>query len=199
MREVLAPARGSGPVHCCGGHRERCLFGRPHSWTGPWLENGRVQRLATTYHCSECGGVCTAEEGDCVRCGGSTGDAPVTLPGDLLRRHWCSSECRDAELEDDRRREERRERAACLAARIDFREFPVNTHASGPCYVCQDPVQPHRDLVAWSTEGKGSSTYPAVDLHPACLAEVKQEREHAERLAAVSASGAPPLRIRLAR
>lgn len=65
------------------------------------------------------------------------------------------------------------ERAAYLASRIDFADFPVNTHITGPCYVCQRPVQPHRDLVAWSTEGPGSDTYGGVDLHPECLAEVK--------------------------
>lgn len=187
MREVPGTTRGSGPVHCCGGHREHCLFGRQHTWSRPWFENGRVQRLATTYHCHDCGGVCTAEESDCARCGESTGVVPVSLPDDPLRRRWCSSSCRDAELEKDRRQAQIRERAAYLAARIDFREFPVNTHITGPCYVCQDPVQPHRDLVAWSTEEKGSDTYPAVDLHPSCLSEVKRAREHAERLASVSA------------
>jgi hypothetical protein len=73
---------------------------------------------------------------------------------------------------------ERLERAAYLATRIDFsREFPVNTHIEGPCFVCREPVQPHRDLVAWSLEGEGGDTYPAVDLHPGCLAAVKRARE----------------------
>lgn len=84
------------------------------------------------------------------------------------------------ELEQRAPMDERRERAAYLATRIDFRrEFPVNTHTTGPCYVCREPVQPHRDLVAWSLEGKGSDTYPAVDLHAGCLADVKRAREDA--------------------
>lgn len=116
MREVPGTTRGSGPVHCCGGHRERCLFGRQHTWSRPWFGNGRVQRLATTYYCRNCGGVCTAEEGDCARCGGTINGAPVSLPGDQLRRRWCSSSCRDTELEEDRRQAQIRERAAYLAA-----------------------------------------------------------------------------------
>jgi len=62
LREVPAPTRGSGPVNCCGGHRERCLFGRPHTWSIPWYENARLQRTPDTYHCHECDGVCTADE-----------------------------------------------------------------------------------------------------------------------------------------
>lgn len=104
LRDVQEPTRGSGPVACCGGHRERCLFGRPHTWSRPWFENGRVQRLATTYHCHDCGGVCASEEDDCDRCGASTSGAPVTQPDDRLRRRWCSSGCRDAALDEDRRR-----------------------------------------------------------------------------------------------
>lgn len=61
MREVPAPARGSGPVRCCGGHRERCLFGNAHVW-GVWYENGRLQRTLDTGYCHLCGGICTAEE-----------------------------------------------------------------------------------------------------------------------------------------
>lgn len=61
MREVPAPTRGSGPVHCCGGHRERCLFGQPHSWS-VWYENGELQRTRDTFHCHLCSGVCTADE-----------------------------------------------------------------------------------------------------------------------------------------
>jgi hypothetical protein len=60
-REVPTPTRGSGPVHCCGGHRERCLFGRTHIWS-VWFENGKLQRTPDTFHCYDCGGVCTAEE-----------------------------------------------------------------------------------------------------------------------------------------
>lgn len=61
MREVPAPTRGSGPVTCCGGHRERCVFGRPHFWA-LWYENAKLQRTRQTFYCSACGGVCTAEE-----------------------------------------------------------------------------------------------------------------------------------------
>jgi len=61
MREVPTPTRGSGPVHCCGGHRERCLFGRQHIWT-TWYENGKLQRTQDTFHCYDCGGVCTGDE-----------------------------------------------------------------------------------------------------------------------------------------
>lgn len=73
----------------------------------------------------------------------------------------------------------RLERAAYLATRIDLLgEFPVNTRSTGPCYVCQEPVQPHRDVVAWSLEGPGGlPQFPAVDLHPGCLADVKRARE----------------------
>jgi hypothetical protein len=102
LRNVEKPTRGSGTVTCCGGHRERCLFGRPHAWERPWFENGRVQRLATTYHCHDCRGTCTGEEGDCDRCGASISVAPVTYPDDSLRRHWCSSRCRNAAFEEDR-------------------------------------------------------------------------------------------------
>jgi hypothetical protein len=63
MREVPVPTRGSGEVRCCGGHRERCLFGRPHFW-GTWYEDGKLQRTRNTFHCYDCGGVCTAEEND---------------------------------------------------------------------------------------------------------------------------------------
>jgi len=182
MREAQEPARGSGKTDCCGSHRERCLFGRQHTWSRPWFENGRVQRLATTYHCHACGGVCTAEEGDCHHCGGPITGAPVTQPDDLYRRLWCSSRCQDAAREEERQRaqlREHRERAAYLATRLNFREFPVNTHRTGPSHVCDEPVQPHRDVVAWSLEGQGSDTYPDVDLHPLCLEEVKQAREAA--------------------
>jgi hypothetical protein len=61
MAEVPARPRGSGQVHCCGGHRERCLFGQQHRWS-TWFRDGRLQRTTQTYHCDMCGGVCTAEE-----------------------------------------------------------------------------------------------------------------------------------------
>jgi hypothetical protein len=61
MREVPVPVRGAGPVECCGGHRKRCLFGRPHAWE-TWYENARLQRTSDTVHCYDCGGVCTADE-----------------------------------------------------------------------------------------------------------------------------------------
>ena len=65
MREVLTPKRGSGPVICddlaCRGHRQRCLFGRQHVWS-TWYEDGKLQRTRLTFHCFDCGGVCTAEE-----------------------------------------------------------------------------------------------------------------------------------------
>jgi hypothetical protein len=60
-REVPAPARGTGPVRCCGGHREKCLSGRQHFWA-TWYEDGQLQRTYQTVHCYTCGGVCTAEE-----------------------------------------------------------------------------------------------------------------------------------------
>jgi hypothetical protein len=61
VREVPAPTKGSGPVECCGGHRRRCLFGRPHIWT-TWYENAKLQRTPETVHCHDCGGICTADE-----------------------------------------------------------------------------------------------------------------------------------------
>jgi hypothetical protein len=61
-----------------------------------------VRERARPDHCYVCGGVCTAEEGDCAHCGTPVGSAPVTQPDDRLRRHWCSSECRDAALEQER-------------------------------------------------------------------------------------------------
>lgn len=61
LAEVTAPARGSGKVHCCGGHRERCLFGHQHRWS-TWFHDGRLQRTTLTFHCDLCDGVCTAEE-----------------------------------------------------------------------------------------------------------------------------------------
>lgn len=61
MREVPTPTRGSGPIRCCGGHRDRCAFGRPHIWA-TWYENAELQRTSDTVHCHVCNGVCTAEE-----------------------------------------------------------------------------------------------------------------------------------------
>jgi hypothetical protein len=61
MREVPAPRRGSGAVTCCGGHRERCIFGNAHIW-GTWYEDGKLQRTAQTFYCHVCSGVCTADE-----------------------------------------------------------------------------------------------------------------------------------------
>lgn len=60
-REVPAPVRGSGPVTCCGGHRERCIISHGHVW-GTWYENGRLQRTSETLYCHRCDGVCTADE-----------------------------------------------------------------------------------------------------------------------------------------
>ena len=66
LRAVPEPRRGSGPVRCdapwCRGHRDRCLFGRQHTWVRPWYENGVMQRTPETYHCWTCSGICTAEE-----------------------------------------------------------------------------------------------------------------------------------------
>jgi hypothetical protein len=61
MAEVPARPRGAGKVHCCGGHREKCLFGQQHRWS-TWFQDGRLQRTTQTYHCDMCSGVCTAEE-----------------------------------------------------------------------------------------------------------------------------------------
>jgi hypothetical protein len=65
LREVPEPTRGSGPVTCdvptCRGHRQRCLFGRMHSWS-VWYEDAKLQRTRQTFHCWDCGGICTAEE-----------------------------------------------------------------------------------------------------------------------------------------
>ena len=60
LRDVPAPARGSGPVACCGNHRQRCLTGR-HQWA-IWITAGELQRTPNTFCCHPCGGVCTAEE-----------------------------------------------------------------------------------------------------------------------------------------
>jgi hypothetical protein len=61
FREPAQKLRGSGPVKCddpsCHGHRDRCLFGRPHSWGTPWYKGSVLQH---TFHCTDCGGVCTA-------------------------------------------------------------------------------------------------------------------------------------------
>jgi hypothetical protein len=63
MREPpeASSLRGSGPVVCCGHHRDRCLFGRVHSWS-TWYEDGRLQRTRETLKCFDCGGVCIAAE-----------------------------------------------------------------------------------------------------------------------------------------
>ena len=63
MRDVPTPVRGSGPVTCCDGHRERCLIGHAHVW-GMWFENGRLQRTTDTLYCHKCSGVCTADEAE---------------------------------------------------------------------------------------------------------------------------------------
>lgn len=52
---------GTGEVsECCGNHRQRCRFGRPHTWT-TWYYQGRLVRTSATYAC-DCGAVCTGEE-----------------------------------------------------------------------------------------------------------------------------------------
>lgn len=61
MREIPVPTRGSGLLTCCGGHRERCLFGDMHVW-GTWFEDAKLQRTFDTFYCHKCGGVCTADE-----------------------------------------------------------------------------------------------------------------------------------------
>jgi len=63
MTTAGRPMRGSGPVRCddqnCHGHRDRCLFGRPHAWGMPWYRDGVLQQ---TFHCIDCDGVCIAVE-----------------------------------------------------------------------------------------------------------------------------------------
>jgi hypothetical protein len=63
MAQPPAPGefRGSGQVHCCGHHKERCHFGRQHTWS-TWFAVGRLQRTGSTFHCYDCGGVCIGEE-----------------------------------------------------------------------------------------------------------------------------------------
>src|SRR5262249_9755497 len=62
MRTPVPAAKGSGTISaCCGYHRPRCLFGRPHTWA-TWYEDGKRQRPADTWHCQACGGVCVAGE-----------------------------------------------------------------------------------------------------------------------------------------
>lgn len=58
---VPAPTRGSGPVVCCGGHRNRCLFGDAHTWQ-TYMRNGQPVRTRDTDECLRCGGICTGEE-----------------------------------------------------------------------------------------------------------------------------------------
>lgn len=60
LRDIPAPARGSGNVACCGNHRQRCLNGR-HRWA-TWIEDGELQRTPDTSYCHACGGACTARE-----------------------------------------------------------------------------------------------------------------------------------------
>ncbi len=56
-----AKTRGSGQSTCCGGHREKCRFGRQHHWS-VWYRDGALVRTEDTFHCDNCGGVCTGEE-----------------------------------------------------------------------------------------------------------------------------------------
>ena len=60
LRDVPAPAGGSGHAACCGNHRQRCQAGR-HGWA-IWIKDGELQRTPDTLYCHACGGVCTAEE-----------------------------------------------------------------------------------------------------------------------------------------
>lgn len=61
LAAVPEPVRGSGATVCCGGHRDRCQFGRPHTWA-TWYQNGHLMRTGDTFRCHGCGGVCTADE-----------------------------------------------------------------------------------------------------------------------------------------
>ncbi len=62
MRTPVPAVKGSGArPACCGYHRPRCLFGRPHVWA-TWYEQGKLQRTADTFSCPACGGVCVAGE-----------------------------------------------------------------------------------------------------------------------------------------
>lgn len=55
-------APGSGAVTCaCGNHRERCSFGRRHTWAD-WYHQAELVRTEDTYSCWNCGAVCTTEE-----------------------------------------------------------------------------------------------------------------------------------------
>jgi hypothetical protein len=63
LADVPTPTRGSGPIACCGGHRDRCLFGHSHLWA-VWFENAHLMRTPVTDRCYRCGGICTAEEAD---------------------------------------------------------------------------------------------------------------------------------------
>jgi hypothetical protein len=159
-------------VHCCGGHRERCLFGHQHVWSRPWFENGRVQRLATTYHCHVCGGVCTAEEGDCDRCGAPISGAPLTQPDDRLCRRWCSDGCRDAALEEGRQRAQTRDR----------RENDESAHPEGMIGNPRPIASAHGK---WTLTGYEEKGFACLDeACPACSAQalIISEEDAAERL-----------------
>lgn len=97
MAEIPAPTRGSGAVSCCGGHRDRCLFGHAHSWA-TWYANGVLQRTRETYYCASCGGVCAADEDDAAPAS-TTAPQPGAAAGaatpvaQRLRDGWYPVEC----------------------------------------------------------------------------------------------------------
>lgn len=77
LAPVPVPRRGSGPVVCCGGHRDRCLFGDEHVFS-TWFDAGHLMRTVDTYHCHRCGGVCTGDEDE-----RSAGKTAAWLAGQL--------------------------------------------------------------------------------------------------------------------
>lgn len=73
-------ARTVAPRTCCATHADRCRFGRPHTWAGPFLlaagrpVDGRVWSHPDDVACATCGGTCTADR-----------DTPAT---DTARAWW---------------------------------------------------------------------------------------------------------------
>lgn len=85
--------RGTGEKVCqCEHHRDRCLFGRMHTWA-TWYRNGALVRSSGTYHCLDCGSVCTADEEDGLPpCCSAAGHGRMVLrEKPSLEAAWCGT------------------------------------------------------------------------------------------------------------
>lgn len=62
----MTTLRGSGAVTCeCGQHRERCIFGRLHSWALAFVDHHTGRAMpAPRFHCMDCDTYCDLDPED---------------------------------------------------------------------------------------------------------------------------------------